>query len=63
MLSPTKQTKEIYGRVLWCRHGCTSTSHIKIKIFVQNHNKLWQRSKYFVISTPYRVSCASLIGP
>ncbi|NDO83104.1 hypothetical protein CJP72_20735 [Citrobacter sp. NCU1] len=62
MLPPAKQTKKIYGAIIRCRHGFTSTSHTKIKIFVQNNNCREQRSKHFVFDTHYRVSCVGLYG-
>ncbi|SBV65572.1 conserved hypothetical protein [uncultured Citrobacter sp.] len=38
----------------------TSTSHIKIKKFVQNNNYKGHRSKHFVFDTHIQVSCAGL---
>ncbi|RPH30435.1 hypothetical protein EHN07_02870 [Buttiauxella warmboldiae] len=45
-----------------CRHGSTSTSQIKNKIFVQNSNSKLHGSKSFVFSCRNRVSCAGLDG-
>ncbi|GDX04781.1 hypothetical protein OH773_06330 [Buttiauxella sp. WJP83] len=44
------------------RHGFTSTSHIKNKIFVQNNNSKLHGSKYFVFNYRNQVSCAGLDG-
>ncbi|ATF98302.1 hypothetical protein EVY06_16800 [Citrobacter koseri] len=60
MLPPAKQTKKIHGAIIRCRHGFTSTSHIKIQKFVQNNNCKGHRSKHFVIDTHYQVSCVGL---